>query len=205
VVCGEACITFLVSDPCISWTITPEPLGITKFCEDSSLILSLALCWLFHFGVGRFKMSERKEDMGAVAHQLSNTGDDMQKTGNVKEANVASVALGKLTTQTFYCCSFSVLTCYSCCPRGAKAQVAFEKHDPALRYHGDRLLSVDTERFRFVPHGCHQCHGVLPEYFQPNWRGFVDWYHFHHLQLGSDCSLPLVSWTIAESTGLLKY
>ncbi|KAF1920209.1 general substrate transporter [Ampelomyces quisqualis] len=38
-------------------------------------------------------MSERKEDIGAVAHQLSNTDDDMQKSGNIKEVNVASVAL----------------------------------------------------------------------------------------------------------------
>lgn len=53
----------------------------------------------FDFFVGHFKMSERKDDMGAVAHQVSNTDDDMRKTGNVKEANVASVALGESTKQ----------------------------------------------------------------------------------------------------------
>lgn len=33
--------------------------------------------------------------MGAVTHQLSAVDDDMHKSANVKEANVASVALGK--------------------------------------------------------------------------------------------------------------
>jgi hypothetical protein len=41
-------------------------------------------------------MTERKDDMGAVTHQLSAVDDDMHKNVNVKEANVASVALGKL-------------------------------------------------------------------------------------------------------------
>jgi hypothetical protein len=41
-------------------------------------------------------MTERKDDMGAVTHQLSAVDDDMHKTANVKEAHVASVALGKL-------------------------------------------------------------------------------------------------------------
>jgi hypothetical protein len=39
-------------------------------------------------------MAERKDEMGAVTHQLSAVDDDMHKSGNVKEANVASVALG---------------------------------------------------------------------------------------------------------------
>jgi hypothetical protein len=33
--------------------------------------------------------------MGAVTHQLSAVDDDVQKSAHVKEANVASVALGK--------------------------------------------------------------------------------------------------------------
>ena len=42
-----------------------------------------------------FKMAEKSEDMGAVTHQLSAVDDDMNKHANVKEVNVASVALGK--------------------------------------------------------------------------------------------------------------
>jgi hypothetical protein len=45
-------------------------------------------------------MAEKNEDMGAVTHQLSAVDDDMHKTANVKEANVASVALGKLFANT---------------------------------------------------------------------------------------------------------
>jgi hypothetical protein len=41
-------------------------------------------------------MAEKNDNMGAVTHQLSAVDDDMQKTANVKEANVASVALGEL-------------------------------------------------------------------------------------------------------------
>lgn len=41
-------------------------------------------------------MAEKNEDMGAVTHQLSVVDDDMHKTGNIKQANVASVALGTL-------------------------------------------------------------------------------------------------------------
>jgi hypothetical protein len=40
-------------------------------------------------------MSEKKEDMGAVTH-FNSVNDDMQKHGDIKEANVASVALGKI-------------------------------------------------------------------------------------------------------------
>lgn len=40
-------------------------------------------------------MAEKSEDMGAVTHQLSAVDDDMNKHANVKEANVASVALSK--------------------------------------------------------------------------------------------------------------
>jgi hypothetical protein len=40
-------------------------------------------------------MAEKKEDMGAVTHQLSAVDDDMHKATNTKEANVASVALSK--------------------------------------------------------------------------------------------------------------
>lgn len=40
-------------------------------------------------------MSEKKEDMGAVTH-FNSVDDDMQKNGDVKQANVASVALGKI-------------------------------------------------------------------------------------------------------------
>ena len=40
-------------------------------------------------------MAEKSEDMGAVTHQLSAVDDDMNKHVNVKEANVASVALSK--------------------------------------------------------------------------------------------------------------
>jgi hypothetical protein len=42
-----------------------------------------------------FKMAEKKDEMGAVTHQLSQVDDDMNKHANVKEANVASVALSK--------------------------------------------------------------------------------------------------------------
>lgn len=45
-----------------------------------------------------FKMAEKSEDMGAVTHQLSAVDDDMNKHANVKEANVASVALSKLSS-----------------------------------------------------------------------------------------------------------
>jgi hypothetical protein len=38
-------------------------------------------------------MTDKKEDMGAVTHQLSAVDDDMHKSTNTKEANVASVAL----------------------------------------------------------------------------------------------------------------
>ncbi|KAH8726235.1 general substrate transporter [Phaeosphaeriaceae sp. PMI808] len=38
-------------------------------------------------------MTEKKEDMGAVTHQFSGVDDDLSKSANVKEANVASVAL----------------------------------------------------------------------------------------------------------------
>ncbi|CAN9104882.1 general substrate transporter [Alternaria alternata] len=38
-------------------------------------------------------MAEKKDEMGAVTHQLSQVDDDMNKHANVKEANVASVAL----------------------------------------------------------------------------------------------------------------
>jgi hypothetical protein len=41
------------------------------------------------------RMAEKNEDMGAVTHQLSAVDDDMNKHANVKEANVASVALSK--------------------------------------------------------------------------------------------------------------
>jgi hypothetical protein len=41
-------------------------------------------------------MTDRKEDMGAVTQQVSAFDDDMHKNATVKEANVASVALGKL-------------------------------------------------------------------------------------------------------------
>jgi hypothetical protein len=41
-------------------------------------------------------MSEKKDEMGAVTHQLSQVDDDTNKHKNVKEAHVASVALGKL-------------------------------------------------------------------------------------------------------------
>lgn len=40
-------------------------------------------------------MAEKKDEMGAVTHQLSQVDDDMNKHANVKEANVASVALSK--------------------------------------------------------------------------------------------------------------
>jgi hypothetical protein len=40
-------------------------------------------------------MSEKKEDMGAVTHQLSAVDDDLRKPTHTKEANVASVALSK--------------------------------------------------------------------------------------------------------------
>ena len=40
-------------------------------------------------------MTEKKEDRGAVTEHLD-VVDDMQKSGTVKEANVASVALGML-------------------------------------------------------------------------------------------------------------
>jgi hypothetical protein len=43
-------------------------------------------------------MSEKKEDMGAVTHQLSIVDDDMHKPTHTKEANVASVALSKSST-----------------------------------------------------------------------------------------------------------
>lgn len=39
---------------------------------------------------------EEKRDEHAVTHQLSAVDDDFNKTGNIKESNVASVALGKL-------------------------------------------------------------------------------------------------------------
>lgn len=43
------------------------------------------------------EMADHKEDMGAVTHQISGADEDVHKTANVKEANVASVALGELT------------------------------------------------------------------------------------------------------------
>jgi hypothetical protein len=47
------------------------------------------------------KMAEKKEDMGAVTHQLSQYDDDTNKHVNVKEANVASVALSKWSIMRF--------------------------------------------------------------------------------------------------------
>jgi hypothetical protein len=41
-------------------------------------------------------MAENK-DMGAVTHQVSNYDDDVQKSAHIKEANVASVALGEFS------------------------------------------------------------------------------------------------------------
>jgi hypothetical protein len=40
-------------------------------------------------------MAEKKDEMGAVTHEVSQVGNDMNKHANVKEANVASVALSK--------------------------------------------------------------------------------------------------------------
>jgi hypothetical protein len=39
-------------------------------------------------------MSEKKEDMGVVTH-FNSVDDDTRKHGDVKQTNVASVALGK--------------------------------------------------------------------------------------------------------------
>lgn len=39
-------------------------------------------------------MAEKQDGMGAVTHQMSAVDDDLHKSGHVKEANVASVALG---------------------------------------------------------------------------------------------------------------
>jgi hypothetical protein len=41
-------------------------------------------------------MTDKKEDMGAVTQQVSAFDEDVHKSAIVKEANVASVALGKL-------------------------------------------------------------------------------------------------------------
>ena len=41
-------------------------------------------------------MADKKEDMGAVTHQLSAVDDDMRKDVDVHEKTVASVALGML-------------------------------------------------------------------------------------------------------------
>jgi hypothetical protein len=58
----------------------------------------LGLCnWIIH------EMAEdRKEDMGAVTQQVSAFDDDMHKNPAIKEAHVASVALGKLSFLTNY-------------------------------------------------------------------------------------------------------
>jgi hypothetical protein len=45
---------------------------------------------------------DRKEDMGAVTQQVSAFDDDMHKNPAIKEAHVASVALGKLSFLTNY-------------------------------------------------------------------------------------------------------
>ena len=42
-------------------------------------------------------MAEKKETGGAVTEHYDAV-DDLQKSGNIKEANVASVALGKIQT-----------------------------------------------------------------------------------------------------------
>lgn len=39
-------------------------------------------------------MTDNKDDMGAVTHQLSAVDDNMRKGGDVQEKTVASVALG---------------------------------------------------------------------------------------------------------------
>lgn len=39
-------------------------------------------------------MTDNKENMGAITHQLSAVDDDMRKGGDVQEKVVASVALG---------------------------------------------------------------------------------------------------------------
>lgn len=54
-------------------------------------------------------MAEKREDMGAVTHQLSAVDDDNPKSGVVKEANVASVALGMSSRSAvcFAVCSWS--------------------------------------------------------------------------------------------------
>lgn len=48
-----------------------------------------------------------KEDMGAVTHQLSAVDDDINKSTNVKQAHVASVALGKFSCVHRYSISVS--------------------------------------------------------------------------------------------------
>lgn len=45
-------------------------------------------------------MAEKKEEMGAVTKQLSAIDDDVHNQKTVKEATVASVALGKCMTLT---------------------------------------------------------------------------------------------------------
>jgi hypothetical protein len=44
--------------------------------------------------------ADRKEDMGAVTQQISAFDDDMHKNPAIKEANVASVALGTFSLFT---------------------------------------------------------------------------------------------------------
>jgi hypothetical protein len=45
-------------------------------------------------------MTDNKETMGAVTHQMSAVDDDLRKGGDVQEKVVASVALGKSYTST---------------------------------------------------------------------------------------------------------
>ena len=39
-------------------------------------------------------MTDHKDDMGAVTHQISGADEDVHKSVHIKEANVGSVALG---------------------------------------------------------------------------------------------------------------
>jgi hypothetical protein len=56
----------------------------------------LGLCnWKIHE-----MAADRKEDMGAVTQQISAFDDDMHKNPAIKEANVASVALGTFSLFT---------------------------------------------------------------------------------------------------------
>lgn len=41
-------------------------------------------------------MAEKRENTGVVTEHYNNVDDGLQKSGEVKEANVASVALGKI-------------------------------------------------------------------------------------------------------------